>query len=190
MKGNKHNMAKEFLRNLILGLLVPFLLIMFIIAAKVYFGVNDDKQKSYLTMGRMMSDNIEKVVKEYVAVIDTAVDNEKVSSMDFTKAEPYLNQIIANSGGVWSHFLITNGEGIEIAHTEGAKHHGTSIADREYYTIPWTTEKTVVCEPTFSKSTGRRILAIGAPIYQSGKLSGVLVGFVRLEYVYTCFKVL
>ncbi len=183
MKGNKHNMAKEFLRNLILGLLVPFLLIMFIIAAKVYFGVNDDKQKSYLTMGRMMSDNIEKVVKEYVAVIDTAVDNEKVSSMDFTKAEPYLNQIIANSGGVWSHFLITNGEGIEIAHTEGAKHHGTSIADREYYTIPWTTEKTVVCEPTFSKSTGRRILAIGAPIYQSGKLSGVLVGFVRLEYV-------
>lgn len=103
--------------------------------------------------------------------------------MDYNKAEAYLNQIISDSGAVWSHFLITDSKGIEIAHTDGEEHHGTSIADREYYMTPWNEGRTVICEPTFSKSTGRRILAIDTPIMSDGKEIGVLVGFVRLEYI-------
>lgn len=181
---NKRNsIAKEFLKNLIIGLLFPFIIGLFIIGLRTYQGVNQDKKNSYLTMGHMMADNIRAIVNEYVAVIETASKHDAVISMDYKKAEPYLNDIITNSGNIWSHFLITDGEGIEIAHTDGQQHHGTSIADRAYYSVPWTTEETVICEPTFSKSTGRRILAIGTPIYQNNTLKGVLVGFVRLEYV-------
>lgn len=183
MKNKRKSITIDFLRNLIIGLLIPFILCLLVIAFQTYKGVNEDKEKSYLTMGHMMVDNIKAVVNEYVAVIETAADHNDVISMDYKKAEPYLNRIIEESGNVWSHFLITDGKGIEIAHTEGEVHHGTSIADRDYFKVPWTTKETVICEPTFSKSTGRRILAIGTPIYQNSSLKGVLVGFVRLEYV-------
>lgn len=134
-------------------------------------------------MANMMADNIKEVVLKYVSVVETAADNENVTSMDYEKAEAYLNTIISESGDVWSHFLITDSEGTEIAHTDGEEHRGTSIADREYYITPWNEGTTVICEPTFSKSTGRRILAIGTPIVSEGKEIGVLVGFVRLEYI-------
>lgn len=183
MKNRQSSMIKVFLRNLIVGLLIPFLVALLIIALQTYTDVNADKKQSYSTIVQMMSDNISEVVDEYAAVVEIASGNENVISMDYTKAEPYLNQIITDSGNVWSHFLITDSEGTEIAHTDGKEHHGTSISDRAYYKTPWTTEETVICEPTFSKSTGRRILAIGTPIYQEGELKGVLVGFVRLEYV-------
>lgn len=183
MKNKRKSITKVFLRNLIAGLVLPFLVCLCIIAFQTCRGVMDDKENTYLTMGHLMADNVREKVKEYVAVIETAVEHDAVISMDYQKAEPYLNRIIEESGNVWSHFLITDGEGIEIAHTEGEVHHGTSIAERDYFSVPWNKEETIVCEPTFSKSTGRRILAIGTPIYQNDQLSGVLVGFVRLEYI-------
>lgn len=172
-----------FLRNLLLGMLLPFILILLIITLQIFKDVQADKTDTYLTMAEMMADNVNEIVQKYVAVVETAVDNENVTSMDANKAEPYLNQIITDSGDVWSHFLITDSQGIEIAHTDGAEHHGTSIADREYYLTPWNEGTTVICEPTFSKSTGRRILAISTPVVKNGQRVGVLVGFVRLEYI-------
>ncbi|MDE7030139.1 MAG: methyl-accepting chemotaxis protein [Lachnospiraceae bacterium] len=184
MKPKKNSSLKKvFLRNLLLGMLLPFVVILVVIALQVFRGVQRDKEDTYLTMAQMLADNIYESVQKYVAVVETAADNEHVTSMDADSAEAYLNQIITDSGNVWSHFLITDSKGIEIAHTDGAEHHGTSIADREYYLSPWNNKKTVVCEPMFSKSTGRRILAIGTPVAQNGQIAGVLVGFVRLEYI-------
>lgn len=79
--------------------------------------------------------------------------------------------------------LIADCVGIESAHTDGKAFHGKSISDRDYFVQPWETGSTVVCEPEFSKTTGGRVLAIGTPIYDNNVKIGVLVGFVRLEYV-------
>lgn len=185
MGKKKSSIRNIFLRNLLLGMLLPVVLILFVIALQIYKDVQRDKADTYSTMANMIADNVNAVVQQYVSIVETAADNENVTSMDYNKAEDYLNQIITDSGNVWSHFLITNSEGIEIAHTDGEEHHGTSIADREYYSTPWNEGRTVITEPTFSKSTGRRILAIGTPIYRDGEKVGVLVGFVRLEYIST-----
>lgn len=179
----KGSLANAFIKSLLLGVVLPFVCILLFIFGQLYEDVRTDKADNYETIANMMSDNIEKVINQYVSVVEIAAMNDEVSNMRAEEAEPYLNQIILDSGGIWSHFLITDSEGIEIAHTDGAEHYGTSIADRAYYREPWNTGKTAVCEPTFSKSTGRRILAIGTPLTSDGKEVGVLVGFVRLEYV-------
>ncbi len=172
-----------FLRNLLLGMLLPFIIILLVIASQMNKDVRQDKAGTYLTMADMMADNVNEVVQKYLSVVEIAAQNEKVLSMDSDDAETYLNGIISDSGEVWSHFLITDKAGTEIAHTDGKEHRGTSIADREYYLTPWQAGESIVCEPTFSKSTGRRVLAIGTPIEEAGTRKGVLVGFVRLEYI-------
>lgn len=179
----KGKMGSAFLFRLLLGLVIPFCIILGFIAIRVYGNLREDKAEAYTTLLGVMANSLETSMAKYAAVVETAADNGSVTSMDYTKAEKYLNELIAESGEVWSHFLITDGSGIEIAHTDGAEHRGTSIADRDYFKTAWDTEKTIICEPTFSKSTGRRILAIGTPVFENGQKKGVLVGFVRLEYV-------
>lgn len=179
----KGRMRNAFLFRLLLGLILPVSVILVIIFFRVYANVREDKSDAYGTLVTVLADNLDEVMLKYASIVETAADNQSVTSMDYTQAETYLNKLITDSGDVWSHFLITDNTGTEIAHTDGEEHHGTSIADRDYFTKPWETDKTIICEPTFSKSTGRRILAIGTPVYTGGQKAGVLVGFVRLEYV-------
>lgn len=179
----KGRMRNAFLRRLLIGLVLPFGIILGCISVKVYESLREDKANVYTALAQVLSDNLNETIGKYATVVETAANHGTVIGMEAAAAEEYLNGIIQNSGDVWSHFLITDSQGIEIAHTDGEQHHGTSIADRDYYKKAWDTEKTVICEPTFSKSTGRRILAIGTPVYENGQKKGVLVGFVRLEYV-------
>lgn len=183
MKRKNGRMRNVFAVRLLLGLVLPFSVILGYIGVRVYSSLRNDKAAEYTILAEVLSSNLEETILKYAAIVETAAENENVTSMNATEAERYLNELIADSGEVWSHFLITDDKGIEIAHTDGAEHHGTSIADREYFTQPWDTEETVLCEPTFSKSTGRKILAIGTPLYVNNQKRGVLVGFVRLEYV-------
>lgn len=182
-KRRKGRLGNAFLVRLLLGLMLPFCMILGFIAVRIYGNLRTDKAAAYTTLVESLADNLEEVIEKYTSVVEMASDHETVVSMDADRAEKYLNQVISESGDVWSHFLITDSKGIEIAHTDGPEHHGTSIADRSYFKDAWEKEDTIVCEPTFSKSTGRRILAIGTPVYENGKKVGVLVGFVRLEYV-------
>lgn len=179
----RSSLANAFIRNLLLMVVLPFIIILGVIFIQIYGYVRGDKAQSYETIVDMMSRNVEEVVEQYKSIVETAAKDEKVMSMNAGQAEAYLNELITESGEAWSHFLITDAQGIEIAHTDGEVHYGTSIADRDYYLLPWNTGETAICEPTFSKSTGRRILAIGTPVMNGGKEVGVLVGFVRLEFV-------
>lgn len=112
-----NNMRRAILKNLIVGLLVPFVIILLFISLQIYKDVETDKEDAYLDMIQMMSDNMNEMIHQYVAVVEVAADNEKVTSMDADVAEKYLNEIITESRDVWSHFLITDSEGTEIAHT-------------------------------------------------------------------------
>lgn len=94
MNKRKSSMKNQFLRNLLLGMLLPFVIIFFVIAVQIYKDVQSDKEETYSTMANMMADNIKEVVLKYVSVVETAADNENVTSMDYDKAEAYLNTII------------------------------------------------------------------------------------------------
>ncbi len=186
MVKKRRSIKLVFLCNLLLGILLPFVIVLVIVAVQMYRDVAQDKASSYSVMAQMMSDNVNEVVHKYVSVVETAADHPSVAALDADAAELYLKDLIAETGDVWSHFLVTDADGVEMSHTDGREHRGTSIADREYYLTPWETGSTVVCEPTFSKSTGRKILAVGTPVTDQDDVQvGVLVGFVRLEYIST-----
>lgn len=172
-----------FIRNLFLGIVLPFIIILGFLSMQVYQEVRTVKAEDYTSLAHSMSDNVNMTIQKYAQVVETASTAEQVTGLVPSEAEGYLKQIIAQSDNLWSHFLITDSSGIEIAHTDGAEHYGTDISDRAYFSVPWESGKMAICEPTYSKSTGNKILAIGMPVLQDGKAQGVLVGFVRLEYV-------
>lgn len=179
----KQKLKTAFIKRLLCGLVLPFLLLLSVIAVRVYGNVRQDKAESYSLIARTTAENMSEIIQKYASVVEIAATNNVVIAMKADGAEPYLQQIIKNSGDVWSHFLIADCVGIETAHTDGKSYHGKSISDRDYFKEPWETGSTVICEPEYSKTTGGRILAIGTPIFENNVKTGVLVGFVRLEYV-------
>lgn len=183
MRKRKVSLTIVFIRNLCLGMVLPFVALLMFLAVQVYAEVRAVKAEDYTIIANSMSDNVHETIQKYAQVVEMAAGTNYVMEMKAPEAEAYLRKIIADSGNMWSHFLITDSTGTEIAHTDGAEHYGTNIADRDYFSIPWKTGGTIICEPTFSKSTGNKILAIGVPIRSGDRAAGVLVGFVRLEYV-------
>lgn len=183
MRRRKIPLTIIFIRNLCIGIVLPFILILIFLSQQVYQEVRAVKAEDYTSLANAMSDNVYMTIQKYAQVVEVASTAAQVTNMDAAEAELYLKKIIEDSDNLWSHFLITDGTGVEIAHTDGPEHYGTNIADRDYFSRPWETGKMAICEPTYSKSTGNKILAIGMPIIKAGKAQGVLVGFVRLEYV-------
>lgn len=183
MKKKRVSLVVVLLASLLLSFLIPVCVSLLITSNVVKDKVTKDKTNESQIIVSTIRDNIQEKMYKYREVVEVVAHDTRVRNMDATESEKYLRSIISSSGDVWSHFLITDSKGIEIAHTDGASHRGTSIADREYYKVPWEENKTVICEPTVSKSTGNRILAIGTPIESNGKEVGVLVGFVRLEFI-------
>lgn len=183
MRRRKLSLSTIFIRNLCLGMVVPFMAILVFLAARIYTEVRVVKAEDYSIIAKSISENVRVSIEKYAQTVDAASMAEEVTSMNPQDAEAYLKKIIEDGGSTWSHFLITDPQGVEIAHTGGSQHYGTSIVDRAYFTEPWKTGKTVACEPTFSRSTGSKILAIGTPIIRGQNQVGVLVGFVQLSYV-------
>lgn len=131
----------------------------------------------------MLSNQIKTELEKYVGIVETAAMQEAVISLDYTQAEPYLEDLLEKEGKVWSHFIIKNQYGTEQAHSEGKEGHGYSISREEAFVKSWKEDITFICEPSISISTGRAVLGIGTPNYRDDKKIGVLIGYLRLEAV-------
>lgn len=142
-----------------------------------------DKVNESEILVSIISDAMMGKIEKYEKIVETMSKDNRIISMDNVESEQLFKEIMAESQGEWSHFLITDSRGIEIAHSDGEEHYGTDISERQYFKETWQTDDNVICEPTFSSSTGRRILAIGIPIHEGNQKKGVLVGFVNLEYI-------
>lgn len=141
------------------------------------------KEQYEIQTQQLLSTNLDEVLKAEQKMILEMSHSPLVKSMDYTQSEPYFQRFIQDNPQ-YSHILICNPQGIEIAHSEGAEHHGKSIADKEYFKTPWETGKPVIADATFSTSTGRKIVGLGVPIFtDNGEKVGVIVGFIRLEYI-------
>ncbi len=132
---------------------------------------------------RLLQTNLSDVLQAQEDVMVEMSHNPIIKSLDYQKAEPYFKNFIKNHPE-YSHILICDPEGTEIAHSEGIEHHGKNIANKEYFKTAWETGKPVISDATFSTSTGRKIIGLGVPIFDNdGKKTGVLVGFIHLKYV-------
>lgn len=181
---------KRFIKtgSLRLRLLVSFILISMIpLIGYAYYSVDQSelvlKEQFLSQTQQMLETNLDEVLESQQTVMIELSHNPIIRSMDHQQVEPYFERYVADNPQ-YSHLLICNTEGIEVAHSEGAEHHGKSIADREYFSVPMETGKPVIADATFSHSTGRKIIGLGIPILDDDQQTkGVLVGFISLEYI-------
>lgn len=132
----------------------------------------------------MLSEEIKEKLEKYKTVVEMAAARQEIESLDYTQAEPFLEELIAIKGKEeWSHFIITNANGTEQAHSEGKMGHGISLRFDEVFQKPWKTESTIVCEPVISKSTGRAVIGIATPIYSNHKKAGIFIGYIWLTSI-------
>ena len=177
-------MKLVLLKDLTLTFLVPFTLGLIIIIFYILVSVKQETEEKNIIYAEMLSNQIKTELEKYVGIVETAAMQEAVISLDYTQAEPYLEDLLEKEGkDIWSHFIITNQYGTEQAHSEGKEGHGYSISREEAFVKPWKEDITFICEPSISISTGRAVLGIGTPIYRDDKKVGVLIGYLRLEAV-------
>ncbi len=169
--------------KMIRAFMIPITIGMIVVIIATFLSVSSEKQNELGNHNQLISNNVVERIDKFKREVELSATNQAVVSLDPNLAEPYLQSVMADSDGAWSHFLITDETGNNVAHTDGESARGVSIADRSYFTVPWNEETTEIAKPTISKSTGRKILAIGVPIYDRDVKIGVLVGFVRLEYI-------
>lgn len=171
-------------RDLTLTFLIPFFLVLLTIFFYILSSVEKETEQKNTIFAEQLSNQMQTELEKYVSIIETAAMQEAVISLDYTQAEPYLQELLAKEGtDVWSHFLIANQYGTEQAHTEGKSGHGYSISREEVFSKTWNESVTYVCEPMISISTGNAVLGIGTPIYRGEEKVGVLIGFLRLESI-------
>lgn len=184
MKKHRHSLKLRFLIDLFCTFMVPFVLVLALVTAYIYWAVKNDAEQNSALYASVLSSQLQAELSKYVAIVETAAMQEAVKTLDYTQAEPYLQALLEKEGtDVWSHFLIANQYGTEQAHTEGQEGHGYSIRTSEEFSVPWETEATFVSEPSISISTQRAVMGIGTPIYREDRKVGVLIGYLRLESV-------
>ncbi len=180
----QRTLKKSIFKKTVLSFAIPISIGMIIIMAITYINISADKQREIDDKNDMIAENLSERIDKYSLAVELNAQNPEIASLNHSRVEPHIQAFMQQEGEVWSHFLVTDETGVNVAHSEGEGSRGVSIADKSYFTVPWNEGVTHVSSPTFSNSTGRRILGIGAPTYdEQGNKSGVLVGFVRLEYL-------
>lgn len=170
----------KLLRFFLLPICFVFLIVIILIAAEM----KEEKENETKMFASLLSGYMNEEVSKYVKVIETMAKQEKIVTLDYTVAEPFLQEIMEeDKNGVWSHFVVANQYGTEQVHTDGGDKHGISIAREECFRSTWKEQTTIVSQPMISKSTGRNVLAISTPIIRNGKPVGVLIGFANLEHI-------
>ncbi len=180
----KKTLKSALLGDLSITFLLPFFLVLAVIFCYITLSVKNETEHKNIIYASQLSSQMRITLEKYVSIVETAAMQEAVITLDYTQAEPYLQELMEQEGSdVWSHFVVANQYGTEQAHTEGKEGHGYSISREEAFAKPWKSGKTVISEPTISVSTGRAVLGIGTPVYRGEKKVGVLIGYLRLECI-------
>ncbi|MEG6521842.1 methyl-accepting chemotaxis protein [Desulfotomaculum sp. 1211_IL3151] len=180
--------GKVWWGSLRVRLLISFIVITLLpLGGYSFYSINKSKmilKEQYgIQTQQLLSTNLSDILEAEQRIVMELAHTPIVKSMNYQQAEPYFQRFIKDNPQ-YSHLLICDPTGTEIAHSEGAEHHGKNIADKEYFKTPWETSKSVIADATFSTSTGRKIVGLGAPIYnEANEKIGVVVGFIKLEFI-------
>ena len=97
-----------------------FVLILTILGTYIVITVKSDAEHQTRVMESMIANEINTEIEKYKVIVETAAMQEAVQSLDYTVAEPYMQELIKrDKENAWSHFVVINQYGTEQAHTEG-----------------------------------------------------------------------
>ena len=183
MKSSESSIKRKILLEFLCFLIVPLLVLLGILLHFTYSSVEEDKRADSSIILNSAGQGVHEKINGYLNVVVAAASSDDIRSLNPDRAEALMNDIMGRyDKGVWSHFLMTDASGTEIAHS--SHHRGANIAKREYHFIPWQQNKAYICTPTISKSTGNKIIPLAVPVRnKDGKVIASLVGFVYLDHV-------
>ncbi len=181
------------LKNILLSIMLAASIIPLLIVGLVSLNVAENSIKAqmiefHLDAARSAAESVESRLKTEVRMIEQLAKAEQIVSLDQIKGETMLQSIVEESlretNGrsvyVYSHFLATDIHGDPVIHSEQA--YGSNLAGRDYYEDAIKGEA-FVSMPNISRSTGRKIIPIAAPIYDDNQIIGAFNGFIYMEYI-------
>ena len=68
----KQKLKTAFIKRLLFGLVLPFLLLLSVIAVRVYGNVRSDKAESYTIIAKTTAENMSEVIQKYASVVEIA----------------------------------------------------------------------------------------------------------------------
>lgn len=68
----KQKLKTAFIKGLLCGLVLPFLLLLSVIAVRVYGNVRQDKAESYSLIARTTAENMSEIIQKYASVVEIA----------------------------------------------------------------------------------------------------------------------
>ncbi len=177
----KKSIKSKIIIGVLMVALIPLIVGMFLINNTSRNIIKDTNIENSNQSLKVIVDNMNDILKLNQNLLIQMANTEDIQSMDQVEARPYFQEFLKENNEVWSHLLICNEQGEEIAHSEGDEHLGTSLLERDYFNTTWEKGEAYIADANFSKSTGRRIIAIGTPIFIENQQRGVLIGFIHLE---------
>jgi methyl-accepting chemotaxis protein len=119
-------------------------------------------------------------IKQDISVI---ADADRIQSMEPERAQAALEEYIKQ----WTYYeglFVLNPRGVSIANTAGG---AIDLSSREYFQKAIKGEANI-SQPVISKTSGKVIISIAAPILQDGRIVGVAGGAVPMAYVSELLK--
>lgn len=174
-------------RNTYLKIVIPVILlcmVSFIVLVKFQkdmekreYRVLQDDVKKYAELGAV---TIERTLEGYITTLKAAAESMKDGPIQTNENMNYLKNIIDSYN--FMHLGISDLKG-NVRVTDGRKTGiEANISDRYYFSEVIRKKDYVVTEIENSKITGQRVILAAVPIFnQTGEVSGILLGTIRLE---------
>ncbi len=173
------------LRTRILLMFLPVIILMGVSVA--YYGysqaakVERQKTEEAITqLSKLIADEIKLNVDSIITTTKTASKSSVVKSGLWALMEGYLKDL-ANQKEEVVFYFYANKKG-EYWTTLKGKIKGKTLASREYFKKALSTGKVVVSKPVISKSTGKPIVVVAAPVeIAKGVYNGIVAAVISLE---------
>jgi len=124
-------------------------------------------------------------VQPYVidAAFKASKDGEAKASGEIERVSSELARVMKQSGSDYEVIFLTNAEGTLIADGVNGKTKGLNVTDRDYFKEA-KGGKVSIGTAVKSKSTGKPVVGIGAPVYgKSGEFAGIVGTILNIDFL-------
>ena len=144
--------------------------------------INGTATETTSFLGLVQKNYLERL-NTFIRVTETAAHDDMVRSLSQDRARAYLRELVEADTDIWSHFILLDQNGYERVNTLFDGNLVTSRTTEDYFFTPYYSGRTAISEPSYAMGSDIPVVSIGTPVVSEDGTIGVLVGFVRLEYL-------
>ncbi len=148
------------------------------------------------TTAQSLAEMIQMVLQEEIKLVkDIATGNATIkaaakvlkegapaSKAELDDLSHKLKNAMRDIGQDYEGFLVTDSEGTVVADGQDGKYLGIKVADRDYFQLAKSTKAAVVGQPVKSKSSGKPVAVVSAPIpVPGGQFAGITALVMKLD---------